>query len=145
MQTISFLLFRLQPPEPAVRMAGIRRSSAGYTADIMMISINVIIFCNYMFCEVYKSHPWRHGYPPYIRRISAIRTAGSGGWSLNRRNKIVCIAHLLLYKIMIYPFLSLPFWPGSGQGKNKRIRSPGWYWQHRLARIGKLRYHNLVS
>ena len=35
-----------------------------------MISINVIIFCNYMFCEVYKSHPWRHGYPPYIRRMT---------------------------------------------------------------------------
>ena len=34
MQTISFLLFRLQPPEPAVRIADIRRSSAGYTADI---------------------------------------------------------------------------------------------------------------
>ena len=30
----------------------------------VMISINVIIFSNYMFCEVYKSHPWRHGYPP---------------------------------------------------------------------------------
>ena len=36
----------------------------------VMISINVIIFCNYMFCEVYKSHPWRHGYPPDIRQIS---------------------------------------------------------------------------
>ena len=24
---------------------------------------------------------------------------------------------------MIYPFLSLPFWPGSGQGKNMRIRA----------------------
>ena len=41
--------------------------------------------------------------------------------SLNRRNEIVCIAHLLLYKIMIYPFLSTIwvtmlgiFWPGSG-------------------------------
>ena len=47
----------------------------------VMISINVIIFCNYMFCEVYKSHPWRHGYSPDVRRISAIRTAGSGGMS----------------------------------------------------------------
>ena len=27
---------------------------------------------------------------------------------------ILNIAHLLLYKIMIYSFLSLPFWPGSG-------------------------------
>ena len=36
----------------------------------VMISINVIIFSNYMFCEVYKSHPWRHGYPPDIRQIS---------------------------------------------------------------------------
>ena len=35
-------------------------------------------------------------------------------WSLNRRNEIVCIAHLLLYKIMIYSFLSFPFWPGYG-------------------------------
>ena len=34
-----------------------------------MISKKVIIFCN-MFCEVYKSHPWRHGYPPEIRQIS---------------------------------------------------------------------------
>ena len=32
-------------------------------------------------------------------------------WSLNRRNEIVCIAHLLFYKIMIYSFLSFPFWP----------------------------------
>ena len=31
--------------------------------------------------------------------------------SLNRRNEIVCIAHLLLYKIMIYSFISLPFCP----------------------------------
>ena len=34
-------------------------------------------------------------------------------WSLNKRNEIVWIAHLLLYKIMIYSFLSFPFWPGS--------------------------------
>ena len=27
---------------------------------------------------------------------------------------ILNIGHLLLYKIMIYSFLSLPFWPGSG-------------------------------
>ena len=29
------------------------------------------------------------------------------------------------YKIMIYSFLTLPFWPGSGsdQGKNMRIRA----------------------
>ena len=35
----------------------------------VMISINVIIFCNNMFCEVYKSHPWRHGYPPSGPRV----------------------------------------------------------------------------
>ena len=29
-----------------------------------MISINAIIFSNYMICEVYRSHSWRHGYPP---------------------------------------------------------------------------------
>ena len=29
-------------------------------------------------------------------------------------NEIFCIAHLLLYKIMIYSFLSFPFWPVSG-------------------------------
>ena len=57
-------------------------------------------------------------------------------WSLNRRNKIVCIAHFLLYKIMIYSFLSFPIWPGSGHifcgsgpGKTMqiRIRNPGFY------------------
>ena len=34
-----------------------------------------------MICEVYQSHPWRHGNPPDFRRISAIRIAGSGGSS----------------------------------------------------------------
>ena len=29
-----------------------------------MLSINAIIFSDYMFCEVYRSDPWRHGYPP---------------------------------------------------------------------------------
>ena len=48
------------------------------------------------------------GYPADDRRISAIRTAGSGGWSLNR-NEIVCIAHLLLYKIMIFFYKHLTF------------------------------------
>ena len=35
-----------------------------------MFSINAIIFSNYMFCEVYRSHPWRHGYPADNQRIS---------------------------------------------------------------------------
>ena len=39
-----------------------------------MISINVIIFSNYMFCEVYRSHPEGSGgnrfHPADIRRIS---------------------------------------------------------------------------
>ena len=30
---------------------------------------------------------------------------------MNRKNEIVCIAHLLLNKIMIYSFISLPFCP----------------------------------
>ena len=34
---------------------------------IIIIWINVIIFWNYMFCEVYKSQLWRHGYPADIR------------------------------------------------------------------------------
>ena len=38
-----------------------------------MISINAIIFSNYMICEVYQSHPWRHGYPP-----SGLRIPGPG-------------------------------------------------------------------
>ena len=45
----------------------------------VMILINAIIFSEYMICEVYRSHPWRHWYPPDIRRTSAIRIAGSGG------------------------------------------------------------------
>ena len=45
MQTISFLLFRLQPPEPAVRMADIRRSSAGYTADIRDVTDGICKLC----------------------------------------------------------------------------------------------------
>ena len=44
----------------------------------------------------------------FSERISCDPTSDS--WSLNRRNEIVCIVHLLLYKIMIYSFL---FWPGS--------------------------------
>ena len=32
-----------------------------------MISINAIIFSNYMICEVYRSQPWRRGYPADIR------------------------------------------------------------------------------
>ena len=32
-----------------------------------MISINVIIFSIYMFCEVYRSHPEETGYPADIR------------------------------------------------------------------------------
>ena len=32
-----------------------------------MISINSIVFSNDMIFEVYRSHPWRHGYPPDIR------------------------------------------------------------------------------
>ena len=32
-----------------------------------MISINAIIFSNYKLCEVYRSHPCRHGYPSDIR------------------------------------------------------------------------------
>ena len=46
----------------------------------MMISINGIIFSNYMICEFFRSHPWRHGNPPDIQRISAMQVAGSGGW-----------------------------------------------------------------
>ena len=45
----------------------------------MMISINVIIFSNYMFCEVYRSHPEDSGgdrisagYPP-----SGVRVLGA--------------------------------------------------------------------
>ena len=33
----------------------------------LMISINAIILPNYMICEVYRFHPWRHGYPADIR------------------------------------------------------------------------------
>ena len=36
----------------------------------------------------------------------------------------VRIAHLLLYKIMIYSFLSFPFWPGSGPGKKHADPDP---------------------
>ena len=35
-------------------------------------------------------------------------------WSLNRRNEIISISHLLIYKIMIYSFLTFPFLSGSG-------------------------------
>ena len=45
---------------------------------IQMISINAIIFSNYMIC---RFHLRRHEYPPDIWRISAIRIAGSGGLS----------------------------------------------------------------
>ena len=61
MQTISFLLFRLQ------------ESGLG-SQDILSQNVTSQLFLN----------------PP-----------------------IVCIAHLLLYKIKIYSFLSFPFWPGS--------------------------------
>ena len=82
-----------------------------------VISINVTIFCNYVLRSLQI--------PSVTSRISggwlwisAIRTAGSWGWSLNRRNEIVCIAHLLLYKIMIHSGSG----SGSGLGKNMRIR-----------------------
>ena len=77
-----------------------------------MISINVIIFCNYMFCEVYKSHPWRHGYPPYIRRMtggypqSGPRVPKADVWT--EEMKLGLTANLC--------------GSGSGQGKNMRIR-----------------------
>ena len=51
MQTISFLLFRLQPPEPAVRIADIRQSSAGYTADIRDVTDGI--------CELRKTYNYR--------------------------------------------------------------------------------------
>ena len=35
-----------------------------------MISIKAIIFSNYKIYEVYRSHPWRHGYPLDIRQIT---------------------------------------------------------------------------
>ena len=34
----------------------------------MMISINSIIFSNNI-CQVYRFHPWRHGYPPSGLRV----------------------------------------------------------------------------
>ena len=43
--------------------------------------------------------------------------------SLNRRNEIVCIAHVLLYKIMIYLFISLPFCPDPDTGRAKTCGS----------------------
>ena len=43
-----------------------------------MISINAIIFSNYMICEVYRSHSWRHGYPPSgLRDPEAVTKTGS--------------------------------------------------------------------
>ena len=60
-------------------------------------------------------------------RIRILGVSGGGGWGVVVKGKndfffsffftfqmILNIAHLLLYKIMIYSFLSLPFWPGSG-------------------------------
>ena len=43
--------------------------------------------------------------------------------TLNRRNEIVCIAHVLLYKIMIYLFISLPFCPDPDTGRAKTCGS----------------------
>ena len=47
-------------------------------------------------------------------------------WSLNRRNEIVCIAHLLLIKIMIYSFLSFPVLPRSGSAFYFMNSDPEW-------------------
>ena len=79
----------------------------------MRISKNVIIFCNYMFCEVYKSHPWRHGYPADDRRISAIRTAGSGGWVSNKKKTarlIIQSRYLLLFYIPFHLWIEQEFY-----------------------------------
>ena len=52
----------------------------------------------------------------FSERISCDPNPDSWSLNSNRRNEIICIAHLLLYKIMIYSFLSFPFLHESGSG-----------------------------
>ena len=57
-----------------------------------MISINAIIFSYYMICEVYRSHSWRHGYPPSgLRDPEAVTKTGSHfGDSFFPSSSILC-------------------------------------------------------